>query len=147
MLRTTRALSEVWPRRRRDALGAGHDSQAERASFGIPTDRPLRPGMDHASPQRRDLLERGLHLRDSEVGQRERVSRSGATFVNAQHRSAALGLPAATLALAPLAELDAEQARPEPPGAIRIISRELDQAERSIHVADDNAADILATRT
>jgi hypothetical protein len=96
--------------------------------------------MDHASPEPRDPLERGRHIRDGEVRQRGRVARPGATFVNAEHRSAALGLPAATFGLAALGELDPEQARPEATRAVGIISRELDKAERSIHVADDNGA-------
>jgi hypothetical protein len=96
--------------------------------------------MDHASPEPGDLLERGRHIRDGEVRQRGCVARPGATFVNAEHRSAALGLPAATLGLAALGKLDTEQPRPEATRAFGITSRELDQAERSIHVADDNDA-------
>ena len=65
-------------------------------------------------------------------------ARAGAAFVNAEQRSAALGLPAATFGLAARGELDAEQARPEATCAAGIISRELDQAERSVHAADDN---------
>ena len=42
----------TWPRRRRDALGARNECEAERVPFGVPTDRPPRPGMNHASPSR-----------------------------------------------------------------------------------------------
>jgi len=64
--------------------------------------------MDHASPERGDVLERGLHIRDGEIRQRARVARPGATFVNAERRSPALGLPAATFGLAALGQLAAE---------------------------------------
>ena len=96
--------------------------------------------MDHASPERPDLLQRGVHVSDGEVGQRGRVAWAGATLVNAEHGSSALGLPAATFGLASLGELDAEQGRPEPTRALGIISRELDQAQRTVHAADDNGA-------
>ena len=82
--------------------------------------------MDHASPQPPDLLERGLHVRDAEVRQRGRVAWTGTTFMNAERKSPAVGLPAATFCFATLGKIDAEQPRPEPKSAIRIISRELD---------------------
>ena len=66
--------------------------------------------MDHASAQRGDLLERGVHLSHGEIWQRGCVAWTGATFVNAEHRSPALGLPTATFDLAALGELDAEEA-------------------------------------
>ena len=46
--------------------------------------------------------------------------------MNAERRTPAVALPAATLGLAALDELDAKQARPEPTRAIGIISRKLD---------------------
>jgi hypothetical protein len=49
-----------------------------------------------------------------------------------------MGLPAATFGLAALPELDVQQTRPKPPRALGIISRKLDQAERSAHATDDN---------
>jgi len=82
--------------------------------------------MDHASPERLDLLKRALHIRDGEVRQRECVAWTGTTFVNADRRTPAVGLPAVTFGLAALGELDAEQARPEPQRPSGIISRELD---------------------
>ena len=48
-----------------------------------------------------------------------------------------MGMPATTFGLATLCEVDAQQPRPEAKRAIGIISRELDQAERPVHVADD----------
>jgi len=96
--------------------------------------------MDHASAKRRDLLERGIHVRDGEVGQRGRISWAAATFVNAERRSPALGLPASTLGFAALDELDAKQARPEPARAVGIVSRELDQPKQCVHAADDSRA-------
>jgi hypothetical protein len=96
--------------------------------------------MDHASPKRFDLLERGIHVSDREVGQGSRIARAGTTFVDAERRSTALGLPAAAFGVAAPRELDSEQARPEPTRAVGIISGELDQAERSVHVPDDNDA-------
>jgi hypothetical protein len=94
--------------------------------------------MDHASTEASDLLERGVHIRDGEVRQRGRIARTRTAFVNAQRRIPAVGLPAATFGLIALGERDAEQPRPEPQRAIGIISRKLDQPERSVHVADDN---------
>jgi hypothetical protein len=96
--------------------------------------------MDHASSEPPDLPERGLHIGDGEVRQRGRVARTGTTLVNAHRRTPTLALPAATLGLAALGELNPEQARPEPKCAIWIISRKLDQAERSVHIPDDNGA-------
>jgi hypothetical protein len=109
---------------RRDALRA--QSEAEGAPFGVPTDRPPRPGMDHASPKPPDLPKRGLHIRNGEIRQRGRVARTDTTFVNAKRRTPAVGLPAATFGLAALGELDAEQPRPEAKRAVGIISRKLD---------------------
>src|ERR1700759_2275889 len=59
------------------------ESETERAPLGISADRPPRPGMDHATAQRGDLLERGLHMGHSEIRQRGRVPWAGATLVNA----------------------------------------------------------------
>lgn len=82
--------------------------------------------MDHASAQRGDLLECRVHIGHGEIRQRGRVAWAGATFVNAEHGSPALSLPAATFGLGALGELDAEEAGPEPTRAIGIISREFD---------------------
>jgi hypothetical protein len=82
--------------------------------------------MNHASAELRHPRERVLHISHGEVRQRGRVARPGAPFVNAEHGSAAPGLPTATIGLAALGELDAEQAGPEPTCAIGIVSRELD---------------------
>lgn len=65
--------------------------------------------MDHASTQRFDVLERGVHFRDGEIGQRRRVAGTGATFVNAERWGPAPGLPATTFGFAALSEFDAEQ--------------------------------------
>ena len=64
--------------------------------------------MDHASAQRRDPLERRLHVGNGEVGQRSRIARADATLVNAEGWSLALGLPAAPFGLAPLGDLNTE---------------------------------------
>ena len=64
--------------------------------------------MDHASPQRGDLLERSLHLGNGEIRQGGRVARARATFVNANRGSAALRLPSTAFGLAALGELGAE---------------------------------------
>ena len=85
----------------------------------------MRPGMDHASPERGDLLERGLHIGNREIRQRCRVARAGTALVDSDHGSPALSLPAATFGLAALGQLDAEQPGPEPAGSVRIISRKL----------------------
>jgi hypothetical protein len=82
--------------------------------------------MDHAPSQRRDLLERGVHVSDCEVGQGSSVARAGATFVDAERRSTASGLPATAFGLAAPGELHAEQPRPEPTRPIGIISGKLD---------------------
>ena len=66
--------------------------------------------MDHAPPTPPNPLERGLHVRDAEVRQRGGVAWTGTTFMNAERKSPAVGLPAATFALAALRELDAKQA-------------------------------------
>ena len=100
--------------------------------------------MDHSSAQRADLLQCGLHIGDGEIRQRCRVAGPSATFVNTDYGSAALRLPTAAFGLAPLGELDAEQSRPEPTRAIGVISWELDEAERSVHIADDNGRSATA---
>ena len=82
--------------------------------------------MDHDSAQRDDLFKRGLHIGDREIRQRSRVARASATFVNAERRSPALGLPTTTFSLAALSEVDAEEPRPESTGAGGIIGRKLD---------------------
>jgi hypothetical protein len=89
-------------------LGLGAERQAERAPFGVSTDRPPSPGMDHASAQGGDLLKRALHLSNSEVRQRGRVAWADATLVNAEHGSLAGSLPSATFRLTALVKLNAE---------------------------------------
>jgi len=96
--------------------------------------------MDHPPSERRDPLKRDVEVSDGEVGQRTRVARAGTALVNSEHRSPAAALPASTLGVAALRQFDAEQTRPEATRAFCIISRELDQTERSIHAANDNGA-------
>ena len=91
-----------------DGLRLARESETERAPFGVPTDRPPRPGVDHGPAEPSDLLERSLHIGDGEIRQRGRVAWAGATFVDAEHGSPALGLPAAAFGLAALGELNAE---------------------------------------
>ncbi len=82
--------------------------------------------MDHAPSERRDPFERDLQVSDGEVGQRGRVARAGTTLVNAEQEPRC-GLPAATLGVAALGELDAEQTGPEATRAVGVVSRELDR--------------------
>ena len=56
------------------------------------------------------MLKRGVHIGDGEVRQRRGVARTGAAFMNAEHRSTALALPAAAFFRSALGEVDAEQA-------------------------------------
>jgi hypothetical protein len=97
--------------------------------------------MDHAPPERRDLLERCLHVSNGEVGKRGGVAGAGATLVNADFRSAGLSLPATTFGLTAFREINAEQAGPEPARPVGVIGRKLDQTERPIHGTDDNGAE------
>jgi hypothetical protein len=95
--------------------------------------------MDNAPAQCLDLAERRGHVSDREVGQRDRVAGTGAALVDADGGIPGVCLPAAALGLAALAQLDAEQIRPEPPRAVWIIGGELDQGERPVHPQDHNA--------
>ena len=95
--------------------------------------------MDNASTQSLDLLERRIHLGNGEVGQRDRVAGPGAAFVDPDVGLSGVCLPAAAFGLTAIDELSAEQTRPEPPRAMRIIGGKLDQGERSVHSQDDNA--------
>ena len=76
--------------------------------------------MDHAPAQRLDLAERRVHVSDREIGKRDRVAGTGAALVDPDSGSTAVCLPAATLGLAALGQLDAEQVRPESPRASNI---------------------------
>ena len=80
----------------------GVEGQPERTPLGVPTDRPPRPGMDNAPAQRFDPAERRVHVRDREVGERDRVAGAGAALVDADGGIAGVCLPAAALGLAAL---------------------------------------------
>lgn len=130
----------VRARRVRSRRGRGRlEREPERASFGVAAHRPLRPGMNNASTQSPDLLKRRLQIRDREVRQRCRVPRTSAALVYPNCGVPAPRLPATSLGRRAFGQLQAEQRRPEPPGAIRIVGGKLDQPGRAAHRSDDNA--------
>ena len=82
--------------------------------------------MDHAAAERLDPLQRRGDVGDREVGQRERVAGAAPTRVHTDGGSTGVRLPALALAVTARPQLDAEQALPEAPCALRIVGRELD---------------------
>lgn len=95
--------------------------------------------MNHGPSVRSDLFERRFQVSDREVRKRCRVPWAAAALVDANRGVAAVRLPAASFGRGALLQLNGEQRRPEPSGAIRIVGGKLDQRERVAHPNDDNA--------
>lgn len=127
------------PRCNRRLIAGCPECKPERASFRVTAHRPLRPGMNHGSTVRSDLLERRFQVSDREVGKRCGIPRAAASLVDADRDVAVSRLPAAPFGRGALLELHGEQRRPEPSGAIGIVGGKLDQRERVAHRDDDNA--------
>lgn len=120
--------------------------EAERAALGVAADRPPLAGVNDDAAEFGDKQQGALDVVDREVGERERVAGSAPAFVNADRDrlSVAVCLPARSLAVAAIVERGAEQARPEPPGAGRVVGGELDQAGAGgAHACHHNAIDAI----
>jgi hypothetical protein len=85
--------------------------------------------VDDLAPERTDALERGVHVRDREVGERNPIAGARPSLVEAQCGVSAVGLPAFALTLATIPEFDLQELAPESTGAFGIISRELDESD------------------
>lgn len=110
------------------------EREPERVALGIAADRPRGTRVDHAPAEFADRCQRGIEIGDLEVGQRVRVTRATSALVHAEHGAGyAVGLPAAALAFGAVVELETEDARPEPPSPLGIVSRELDQRQLAAH--------------
>ena len=70
-------------RRRLAPAGAGWCRETERAALRIAADRPAIARMHDGAAELGDALQRGGHVRDREVGQRERVAGTTSARVNA----------------------------------------------------------------
>ena len=86
--------------------------------------------MDDLAPERTDPLERGIHIRNGEVGERHPIAGSRSSLVEAERRVAAVGLPTLALTLATVLEFDLQEFAPERTGSFGIIRRELDESDR-----------------
>ena len=104
-------------------------SQAERAALGVTADAPLLARVDDLAPERTDPLERGVHVRDGEVGKRHPIAGPRPSLVEAERGVAAVGLPAFALTLATILEFDLQESAPEPTGSFGVIGRELDESD------------------
>ena len=104
--------------------------EGERAALRVTAYSQALTGMDHGAAEVLDALKRGGEIGHGEVGQRSGVTRSRSALVHSQAKVAALGLPSLTCDAGPRRELCAQHAAPEPPGAFRVVGRELDQWSR-----------------
>ena len=85
--------------------------------------------MDDLAPERTDTLERGVHVRDGEVGERHPIAGPRPSLMEAECGVAAVGLPAFALTLATILEINLQEFAPESTGSFGIISRELDESD------------------
>ena len=86
--------------------------------------------MDHASPERRDPLERLSEIAHGEVGQRKGIAWATSAGMDAERRGSYVRLPALSLGILAGLQLNAEKLGPEAPGALGIICGELDDGQR-----------------
>src|SRR5581483_8918270 len=121
--------------------------EPERAALGVAADRPALARVDHVAAELADALERALEVGYGEIRQRGAVAGAGPAPVHAERRSRRVRLHAASLAVASLAELDAEQPLPEPARTVEVVGRELDQLEhvRSLRPSISARASSTAT--
>ncbi len=85
--------------------------------------------MDDLAAERTDALERGVHVRDGEVGERHPIAGTGPSLVEAECGVSAVGLPAFALTLVTIPEFNLQEFAPEATGSFGIISRELDESD------------------
>ena len=85
--------------------------------------------MDDFAAERTDAFERGVHVRDGEVGERHPIAGPRPSLMEAECGVSAVGLPAFTLTLVTIPEFDLQELAPESTGAFGIISRELDESD------------------
>src|ERR1700750_232168 len=83
--------------------------------------------MDHGTAQVLDALKRGGKIGNREVGQRRGVAWTRAALVHTEAELTAFGLPARPRVASARSEIRIEHTSPEPQGALRIVSRKLDQ--------------------
>ncbi len=85
--------------------------------------------MDHGAAERLHPLEGGREVADLEVGQRERVAGAPSAGVDSDRGTGGAALPALARIRRAGLQGDAQQAGPEPPRALGVVRRELDQRE------------------
>ena len=101
--------------------------QAERASLGVPTDRPRLPRVDYAPAERLDPLQRLGDIAHREVGQGERIAGAASARMDADRGGSRVRLPALSLSISASLQLNAEELDPEAPGALGIVGGKLDE--------------------
>src|SRR5215218_3649653 len=101
--------------------------QPERASLGVPADRPRLPRVDYAPAERLDPLQRLGDIAHREVGQGERIAGAASAGMNADRGGSRVRLPALSLSISASLQLNAEQLDPEAPGALGIVCGKLDE--------------------
>ncbi len=106
--------------------------QPERGSLGVLADRPVLPGVDDASTERLDVLQRLGYVAHREVGQRKRIPRSASARMNTDRWAVRAGLPPCSLSLLARLQLNSQKLRPEAPGALGIVCGELDRGQRGV---------------
>src|SRR5436309_536300 len=88
------------------------EGESEGTSFAVPADTPPLPRVNDLSPERADLVQRGIHVRDGEVGERYPVPRSRAPGVQTERRAVFARLPAAPLVAGTVHQLHPQKPSP-----------------------------------
>jgi hypothetical protein len=96
--------------------------QSEGASLGVLADCPCFAGVDHAPTERLDSLQGVGDVAHRKVGQGEGIPGAAPASMNADRGESRMRLPALSLAILASLKLDAEELRPEAPGARGIVS-------------------------
>jgi hypothetical protein len=101
--------------------------QPERASLGVPADRPCLSRVDHAPAQRLDPLHGLGEVAHREVGQGDRIAGAAPAGMNADRGRSRVRLPALSLSILASLQLNAEELRPEASRARGIVGGKLDE--------------------
>ena len=107
--------------------------EAEWAALRVSADRPAGTGVDHRAAERADLLQRCVEISNGEVWQRDGVAGTGPALMHPHRRGVRVCLPSASLLGGAVIELRSEEAGPEPPRSLRVISWKLDDGKPRVH--------------
>jgi len=115
------------PLARATLVSALSGGQGEWAALRVPAHGPSIAGVDDRAAELADAIERRRQVSDGEVRKRSGIAGTRPTTVDSEAQVVCVRLPPRSGRGGPRLEGDAEDAVPEPQGAVGIIGRELDE--------------------